>query len=353
MERPLPPGTLQMYAIGAVNSDVPREQTAERTARLNKSSFLEATFFDPNHASNLLNASSPDGSSLSLYDQSGKYGDFGLMVIAKGPRSFDEEDAITEVIYDYPSETQDAYWQFVLGSMTALRDNSPVEGMRVIASENCIREYSGNHRTSRTIALPHIHVTGIVESNIQPETVFVPSLHEPLSREQRLTQKFGKHVADKVQRRLPDEIQEQIQLSSRDVPPYGYSFVVGGSIEEMAKNPALFARIMQTHHQAYASVARPLEKLLRKKLPKNEGTTLIPSPSYRLYLEDSNNRMHVTISPEFLSHAGSMEAAGVLLDRRPTYPKRYNEEVGDKLQRLAVSKVQGLISDKSELKLAA
>ena len=52
------------------------------------------------------------------------------------------------------------------------------------------------------------------------------------------------------------------------------------------------------------------------------------------------SHMHVTISPEFLSHAGVMEAAGIMLNRNEENPTRISNEIVKQAQQEAVDEIQ-------------
>jgi hypothetical protein len=345
MERKLPSGTYPVNGHG-INSAVSRSIVAEQTRGLNMK--LDAIFFDPEHQSSLVHKKIDGGGDSVLYNASGRYGDFGVMVISRGPEAKRKDPSQTEFIFEYPSNVQESHWTFVLSAMDAFAQSTTIPDMpkmRIIASDNAIASYSNeSHGTSRSVRYPHTHITGIVEENISAEKTHIPTLHPQLQLEQSLLEQFSPSVVKRMKISLEDK-NVPLNLEAKREAPFGYSFTIDGELDELAKNPEAFTRIMRTHHEAYTDVVKPLEETLTTKLLEFGAEQVIPQPSYRLYMEHADGKMHVTISPEFISHGGILEAADVILHRDPSNPVRYPEEWNTILQGEAAEKVRNNTSE--------
>ncbi len=328
MEKAMPPGVLRMYGKRVVNTTTTKEDTARATAGLNQPDFVERAFFDLDNPRILHRSTLPDGSAVAIMDQTGKYTDISLLVIAKGTEHSPEK---TESIYDYSPATQKAYWQSVLGSMLSLREGISEE-KRVIAVENCIATYSNeSHRTSRSIGKPHAHILVLDEEHIEEDTTgTIPHLED----ERRAAAVVLPSLMREVRNNLPADLMEGVEGPTlRTELPHGYTMTISSSLESLFEDPSSITEFMQAHHAAYKEAAH--SGGVFDSIPDH-----LPQPSYRLYIEEADGKLSLSISPEFLSHAGVMEAAGVLLDRSEDNQQRTPTDKLRALQTKAADKLK-------------
>lgn len=300
--------------VAGINTNVDTRSAAEKIRALNHPENLERIFFGD--GANVLYTTQVDsGSRISIVVPSAPYSDESLMVVAAGPASFGSETVETETVYDYPDDAQFAYWGFILDTLRALKDLPELEGgSTVIATENCMATVSNEeHRTSRSIALPHSQIFRVDHSKIQPGR----STIDHLTQEQRILSsgqavgRFTEHLDSFLREHLPESLNPR--LSPRTHEPFGYQLLLGVNKETEDVADVLFA-----HHFAYS---RAIEGML-KKLNERSKRKIKPQPSYRLYLTYSDDdELTAIVSPQIVSHAGVVEAAGIDLDRSPTHPK--------------------------------
>jgi hypothetical protein len=387
MERPLPAGVLKMHSEGTVVN--PTTTTAEAAAsarRLNTPTFISNTFFGLDAERTLSSLYFPDTSQVVLYNQTGKYSDLSVMALAIGPNTLDTTHSTsegtknieTENVYMYPMDVQEEYWLKIMRTMKNFKDYDKFylksEGdTRIITGENCIATVtSDDFRTSRSIAVPHTHIMAFRNDSIEPHDN-KPEVVPWLAEEQELTKLFAPTIVKRIQPALRDipvliqdadpktypdrTISETLELTPRDEAPFGYSFDLPMGIDSLKMWPIgtrVMASVMEAHHKAYTKVAKDIEQRLSKRLLEKGYAQFIPQPSYRLYMElverDTDEHtnyklggdiVRVTVSPEFLSHAGIIEAAsdaregGLLLNRAPSNPQRIPVEVLEEAQQYA------------------
>lgn len=104
-------GTLKLHAeVQAINPSDSVKAAALTADRFNTPAYLDHAFFNGN--SRILAKKHLDsGGAVSVMVPTGPYADESVMVIAHGPESFQCERVNAETIYDYPEDTQQAYWQ--------------------------------------------------------------------------------------------------------------------------------------------------------------------------------------------------------------------------------------------------
>ncbi len=325
----LPRGRIELHSDKpAINTSATPAEAAKVSDGYNTATFLKEVFFEDNptiiHRTDL-----PSGGAVTTMNPSGPYSEGAVMVIAAGPHTFDQEHTKTETIYDYPIDTQQAYWASIIDALDifnqhTLEEEQDPEKYVIFATENCmVTRTTEKIRTSRSIALPHSQVMRLNTEHIipfaDPKTAIIPHLafeQAALKNKKRLT-----GIADRVQGLAFDHHSQPLQdvkIHSRE--PFGYSFAAtkAGDVVEVAKN-------MRIHHESYTRAADELISGLKSSNQKK----IIPQPSYRLYMAYDNGIFRAATSPEFLSHAGVMEAAGVTISRDVNHPRR-----------LAVEKVQ-------------
>jgi hypothetical protein len=96
-------------------------------------------------------------------------------------------------------------------------------------------------------------------------------------------------------------------------------------------------QMLAEHHAAYTEISQAWFSSLK---PQRQAK-LIPQPSYRLYLTLENGKVIATISPEVISHAGVMEAAGVTLIRKQETPPRISETEKQALRQTVIQALTG------------
>lgn len=317
-------GYLHLYAERpAINTADAVSKAAEIANIFNTPNYLQETFFEPNPTI-LYTENLTSGGQTTLMIPSGPYAEGAVMVIAKGPHSLDKEEVQTETIYDYPDDVQESYWNTIYTSLQAfseLAEEKGGEGLHVVASENCIATRTNEeHRTSRSVALPHAQIFTLNEADIVPFEEDEEKIRHLVFEQTALQQdKFLSRYTQLVQELVTGEMRHGLEgLRREQKAPYGYSFVAShdGDIEEIRE-------VMQAHHQAYTEAAHMWIPQLK---PTFQQQITIPQPSYRLYMSSDGGNFQVTVSPEFLSYAGVLEAAGVELKRGPQFPRRITEE---------------------------
>lgn len=317
-------GYLHLYAERpAINTSASVMDAAAIANRQNTADYLKQTFFTPN-PSILSMHELENGGQTTLMIPSGPYAEGAVMVIAKGPHSLDREGIQTETIYDYPDDVQNSYWMTIYSSLQAcneLAKEKGRDGLHVVASENCIATRTNAvHRTSRSIALPHSQIFTLDEQHITPFDEDEEEINHLVFEQQALQQeRWLKGYTQLVQGLVVNKMRHGLEgLRCETKAPFGYSFIASydGAIEEITQ-------VMNAHHQAYTEAA---ELWVPQLKPSFQEKISIPQPSYRLYMSSEDGNFQVTVSPEFLSHAGVLEAAGVELKRGPQYPRRISEE---------------------------
>jgi hypothetical protein len=346
-----PKGSLQVHAsFGAINTNVGVEQAAQQVHNLNSTSFLFNTFFGDNEsilATNQLQS----GSRITLMSPSGPYSEDSVMVIAAGPDSFEREIATTQTIYDFPEDVQVAYFSYINeGLKIHLEKNNGRGDVRAVATENCIASVSNQeHRTSRSIALPHTQIFSINYAQITPSN---PTI-DHLKKEQRIlsNKKLASSFINGINIRLKEELAycDLPRLATQAGLPTGYSLNLGE-----VTSPEKIQRVMKAHHYAFKkeTVMRAGEFLPTLK-PENQKR-IKPFPSYRMYMTyNDQNELVSIISPQYISHAGVIEAAGVALDRSPLHPNVYSEEEIRKFKLLMARKMLSELQAEKELSFAS
>lgn len=306
-------GRLKLHSsTTSVNPGADIKTAHEIAAVQNTASYLRESFFSttPNH---ITNTELPSGGRVAVLFPTGPYADVSVLVIAAGPESLNQDLKQTEFIYDYPDDTQTEYWKSTLAILETLEQSADPEKEVVLAVENSVAERTNpQQRTSRSISLPHTQVL-----RIQPDQIEKIDWHfQHLDREQKVLRfsAVTRLIKQKVSELSEPSLQEVFEtITQQQKAPFGYSFVVPGSYDA-----AQFSQVMKAHHLAYSAAASDALTSLK---PENQAA-IIAQPSYRVYISREENQYQVTISPEFLSHAGVMEALGILLDRSSAHPQR-------------------------------
>ncbi len=339
-----------MHGKWAINQNVPQEEVAVATAKLNTPENLASIIQNPQAI--IMRQSFQDGTDLVLLHPSGPYTDRALMLAVYNPNITTRHD--THWIYDYPQDVQEEYFRNIILGLYAQREILKEEGRDNIESlyvENSTHVSNHAFRTSRTIKFPHGHFIEVDESELIPHTSTLDHLREEWGVLGRgfLVEDFAK----RLKANMVEKGTELDQIASRDRLPLGYEFQL--PLSSLQGNVRDVASVMGSHHESYEDVASKYVRAVKfsARIPQvtdlfiDRAGKIIPPPSYRLYmsLQDDNN-LGVIIAPEFISHAGVMQAKGIDLDRRETYPLRAigtPQARNDYAQRFA-EKVQAAIS---------
>lgn len=307
-------GRLKLHSsTPSVNTTVGTEVAGDIAATQNTPEYLQKSFFTESPKHILINKL-PSGGQVAVLHPSGPYSENAFLVIAAGPNSLEQNRGNTEFIYDYPEDVQEEYWRATLTILNSFKESSNPEKEIAVAVENAVGERTSKHkRTSRSISLPHNQVILLELDQIEKHDWHFSHL----DREQRVLR--FKAITRLIQEKLhemasPEMIDVFKTVTQRENAPYGYSFRIPISFET-----SQIAQVMKAHHVAYASAAN---EVVSKLKPANQES-IIPQPSYRVYITQETDALEVTISPEFMSHAGVLEAANILLDRSPDH-KRVN-----------------------------
>lgn len=314
-------GFLRVHGTHNVNRDMSKSEVVNRLAHINSQSNLNNVLDGPDtqYISRL-----SDGSLVSIVSPNSPYSEGAVMIIAATKGSLVRKDMRTDFIYDYPDDVQNEYWKLILASMIATDKIIPKKERKkntVIAVENCISTISTlDHRTSRTMVLPHAQIIKLDAHRIEPGSMKIDSLEHEQTIFSRfdLLHKFVDGVNQKMlQQKNTKNISAYVQK------PFGYFINTSISINEAIKHTDQIKNIMRNHHQAYARMAQEAIDSLTIRNKKR----IIPQPSYRLLLYfDKNSELCIGISPEFLSHVGPLEAAGIILERNPSFTRYYNDK---------------------------
>ena len=268
------------------------------------------------------------------------YTDRALMLMYFPP-DYDKQVS-TKTIYDYGDlRVVAGYWRRIVAGLAAMRELTKEELDRFIPLyvENVVCRVTDKEvRTSRTAILPHGQWVEIDKNEI----VSVNKRISHLQEEQDVLQR--RKTAERFIERLKVEMREQViipggyftentkadlsdvTIGVRDESPYGYFIQIPYSFnpegldrDEMAK----IVTVAVAHHKAYTKLSQRYLSKATSVIPK---LILIPQPSYRMYVSLGKENLTMVFTPEFISHAGVMEAAGIVVNRPPKIPRRYSEE---------------------------
>ncbi|MDQ3008886.1 MAG: hypothetical protein M3Q81_04810 [bacterium] len=294
----------------AINTAASPEAASRVAQSYNTREYLEREFFGE-HERMLGQTTLEDGSRVSVVIPTGPYSEEAVLVMAAGSEI---DPTKTASIYDLSTATQAEYWKKILKCLEVFHASVTHRNQRVAAVENNIKVVTNPEmRTSRTIVLPHTHII----------KVDLDALEEGKWRMSHLRKEQFVLRQTAFMQPLLQQLQEELSVATgfqfpsltlRHSAPYGYSFEAGNIYDV----PQITSRLA-AHHQAYTETANSVLSTLRE----HHQRKIIPQPSYRSFLEiKDGEKLIATISPECLSPAGVMEAAGIKLERGPEYPQR-------------------------------
>lgn len=350
------------FAHTAINTSVTPEEAALMAEKNNTVGHIRHEFFNPNNGKgNVLSVTKDEStrSNSSRVRLTAAYTELASAEFAANGHVFresenpdpekrereqaaiDAEQVPTHMVYDLPFATQVSYWSEVLESLdiyhATLEDFEDPTKVTIFAGENAIKERTGTIRTSRSIAIPHAHTVPLEHSTIVNLPDGDPTMAH-VNYEQRILEKVGQKLADRVFENLPDEAKDKLletmkgddpnlKLRKRLVKPFGYQMQLPSDISITD-----FAAFMEDHHHAYVETT---DEIIDRLSSKNQAR-IIPQPSYRMYVfkeDQGKGDISVIISPEFISHGGLIEAAGLKLNRSvDNKPKHDPELVNDLME---------------------
>ena len=114
-------------------------------------------------------------------------------------------------------------------------------------------------------------------------------------------------------------------LVARDTEPFGYSIITNVRSDDAMQNIKRIQKIVELNNSAYTNHSTEMFKLANLK--EKSRKRIIPQPSYRMYMFfNKDKNLEIIISPEFLSHAGVTEAAGIQTIRDVGIKPRYSDK---------------------------
>ncbi len=327
--------TVRSEKPSVLTSATPQE-ASKITEKSNTPEFLKNAFFSLDDPFVLSVQELQNEGAVSVVIPTGPYSETDLLVVAAGPTTFSQEKSQTESIYDYPESVQTTYWKTILTVLDSL-EMQKKPGQIAVMTENAISEVShSDKRTSRTIMLPHAHVFLFSPEEVQSSPL--PQEWTHLHTEQRAlnmwlqSPKFSAFETELTEalKVLPASVSAKTDL------PKGYEIRFSDDA-----TPEEVALAMNINQRIYHKTA---DKMIRD-LKVHTVQKLIPQASYRLYLHHDTeaNQYVFTVSPEFISHAGVLEAAGVVLERKLNAPEKASPEEKTRIRQIVLSALQAQV----------
>ncbi|HSD98539.1 MAG TPA: hypothetical protein VLB73_02450 [Patescibacteria group bacterium] len=348
---------LHSKGFGSTNTTTPFTEYVTRTEELNHPKRVEHNFFRSQPV--LLHYQLTDGSEVVMHRPGNPYGPVDSLVVAKDEsvKHMSPETLTQKSIYDMSPLAQRKYWQVAMAELVALDQIKPPKRrhgpLHAVLMENNTpislldskyKDESGySPRTSRTIFIPHAHVTLMDTSWLQEADWHIPELDKEQSFIRYIQNSdTGENFLQNMQARIQSENHLSLQLRKEKRVPVGYSMTIDSlTPDNILDNIDTLTQLMSSHHAAYAQAAQALQEKFDTK-----GT--IPQPSYRLYAFFSESgdgepkKLTLRIAPEIFSHSGVMEAAGVEMLRDPHYENPLSQRQTDRHRRRWIRKVEEL-----------
>lgn len=328
-ERLLPRGKSLVPGKGAINTNESSVIAAKRADLFNTPENL-ASFFDAQNKNVLFVTPLLDGYVVSEVIPTAPYTEEGVMVCAGNPEEL-RSNVNTQSIYDLPKKVQEEYWRTVLANLVVFGEDSDRARFRILATENTTPRTSRKHRTSRTLDIPHVQINRFDRKNADQGGNIVESLllEQKILQDERRVYNFAENVCKDL----------DLSPKARQIEPYGY--VLELPIDEITAIPKVsdFQRVMELHHEAYTREAKQLVRQLRDVNQKR----IIPQPSYRTYIFFDEGKLKIIISPEFISHAGVTEAAGLETVRTSEATPQFSEEKLLKFKQKKAARVKEIL----------
>jgi len=321
----LTPGRISIpVSSHGINTHSELKDVVERTRLINSEEWLENIYENEACGSYI----SPTGTRFGFIRPVAPYADWDLMPMVF-PKKV-ESTLKTEEIYDYSAVDQLIYWQILTTGLSeatkVMAQQEPQRPHRVFATQNSNHFLSNeNHRGARSIHLIHARILGFYLDNIvaagetnangQPLPFGIP---EHLWQEWGLLRGAETRIVEGIKKRMNPDFLRHCSFAVREAPPFGHSLIIAGPKNGDYSQFDWLQRVQliaADHYQAYTKFCESGD------LAKTLGADNIkfPQPSFRLYVSLQNNTLELIHSPIVLSHAGPIEAAGIILHR--------NEEV--------------------------
>ncbi len=333
-------GILRVHgASTAINTETSPNEAGFKARAMNSADYLLKTFFDPENDMLPDGVKSPTGSSLvtvnstegtvKLFIPSSPYSELAMMVIAGNEAWLREQGSSmvrTHTVYSMGPEVSFHYWKIAIQSLQVFRAHLPEGSHDLMIGQNNLPYFTGeikittdeDIRTSKSISLDHAHIIPVPKNAIDT-TRQVSLPHLDVERAALRAPGFAEFVTC-VANALPEGTRNLLyDFDVHEEAPVGYTFTFPGNM-----GIELFSQCLKDHHDAFTRVSPRLPRFFPDDL---RGLRTLPMPSYRFYATlTAENDIQCYVSPEVLSFAGVMEAAGVGLLRSPEVPIQLDTE---------------------------
>ncbi|MFZ5437703.1 MAG: hypothetical protein ACOZAK_01460 [Patescibacteria group bacterium] len=317
----LTPGRINIpVSDHGINTHSELKDVLERTRLINSEEWLEKVCAEETCGIYL----SPTGTRFGFVRPVAPYADWDLMPMVF-PKKI-ESTLETEEIYDYPVEDQLIYWRILTTGLDqakkVMAEHEPQRPHRVFATQNSNHFLSNEkHRGARSIHLIHARILGFYLDNITAAgevdsngQILQPGVPDHLWQEWGLMRKSETKIVAIVKKYMRAESLQFCEFAIREAPPFGYSLIIPGPENIDYGQEAWLEKVQQVtadHYQAYSQISNngELARILGAENIK------FPQPSFRFYASLENNTLELIHSPIILSHAGPIEAAGIILHR--------------------------------------
>lgn len=302
-----------------LNTNSGIEHVVNRTKLINSSVWLENMCID--ETCGLLVSRS--GTRFSFIKPVAPYTKYDLMPMIF-PKKINE-GLETHEIYDYSKEDQMIYWKIMVIGLSETKKLVP-EDVRVFAVQNSNSFLSnGGHRGARSIKLIHFRILGFPEDEVEPRggydaggNPYPLGVEEHLFKELGVLRQGGGRITRKIEEKMRDRLGDQdggYKIIQRTAPPLGYSVFFDLPKSGRVDDPQFIKKIqmvMEANYRSYGEMCKSgeLDEILGK------DNVIFPQPSFRMYAVLHDNFLEIATSPIVISHAGPIEAAGNVLDRR-------------------------------------
>lgn len=314
-----------------------KEDTAAYTKRINTRAELIKRFID---IPTLRRKELPSDTIVETIDPTGPYSAGAGMTIALSSevvqnKRFDTVDGEppTLTIYDFPEDAKVEYFTQIVGAMDALESEyTPfAKGkFRVVATENAAIKVSDNeHRTARTIKMPHTQEWTAREDLESYEPEKIDSLHR---KEKTVMGLINNRIEDGLENLFQDTKDHANRFTPhiRRAAPYGYILETDISRDMSVKDRgAALSKLMTAHHERYTLESAILAKELEDS-HKYLHSRLIPQPSYKLfYVYNERGMLEISVSPTFFASTGVVEVLNREIDRNPNNPPFFESDAAE------------------------
>jgi hypothetical protein len=286
---------------------------------------LERRFFDPRQEGFVGLSVASTGERVAVRVPTAQYSQPSLLVAAAQREMKAGSDGIVPSFYEYDltPEAQTLYWHHVLESLRAIDEYAQDKpGHGLVAINTMATLSTPEISTSKSMAAPHAHIIYYNPDFIEDGTWEIDHLtHEQKQKQRREPQIAGRRLTSRLKQEgeASGAFVDVAQLRLGACGPHGYEFNIAPKDGRIIL-PEDLQKIMVTNHGLYGNLA---ERYFARHI---EDQTLVPQPSYRLYMvrydTPGGENLHVMVSPEVWSGAGALEDLGILLTRKMGAPDK-------------------------------